>query len=136
MFITLVEEGAAKKEATYYWVMTNADFKCIYKARTSFLLFPFESVLLALPGKFLLLLLVHVAVQMFAGVAECGRHQDLSVLAQLVSDSDQEVLQLHSIFKDLRVCPARGMEEGGGRGERGRSKGELFFVVVSSIRVS
>lgn len=102
--------------------LSIADIKRIFTASTSFLFFPFESVLLKLSGKFLLLLLVHVAVQMFAGVAERRRHQDLSVLAQLISDSDQEVLQLHSIFKDLRVRPARMMEEGDDGGEQEVSK--------------
>lgn len=75
---------------------------------TLFFFFPFDLVLLELLGKLLLLLLVHVAVQMFGGVAEGGRHQDLSVLAQLIPDADQEVLQLHGVFKDLRICPANG----------------------------
>ncbi|TNN85627.1 hypothetical protein EYF80_004260 [Liparis tanakae] len=41
---------------------------------------------------------------MFGGVAESRRHQDLSVLTQLISDSDEELLQFHSVFKDLRIA--------------------------------
>lgn len=73
---------------------------------TLFFLFPFDLVLLQLLGKLLFLLLVHVAVQMFGGVAESRRHQDLAILTQLIPDADQEVLQLHGVFKDLGICPA------------------------------
>lgn len=73
---------------------------------TLFFFFPFDLVFLQLLGKLLFLLLVHVAMQMFGGVAESWRHEDLSVLTQLIPDADQEVLQLHGIFKDLRICPA------------------------------
>lgn len=44
-------------------------------------------------------------MQMFGGVAEGRRHQDLSVLTQLVSDPDEELLQLHSVFEDLGIGP-------------------------------
>lgn len=73
---------------------------------TSLFLFPFDFILLKLFGKLLFLLFFHITMQMFGGIAESGRHQDLSVLTQLISDPDQELLQLHSIFKDLRICPA------------------------------
>lgn len=73
---------------------------------TPFFLFPLDFVLLKLLGKLLFLLLFHITMQMFGGIAESRRHQDLSVLTQLISDPDEELLQLHSIFKDLRICPA------------------------------
>ena len=73
---------------------------------TLFLLLPLQLVLLKLLGQLLLLLLLHVAVQVFGGVAERRRQQDLSVLAQLVPDADEELLQLHRVLEDLRVRPA------------------------------
>lgn len=76
------------------------------EASTLFLLLSLELVLLQLLGEFLLLLLLHVTVEVFGGVTEGGGHQDLAVLAQLVSDADEELLQLHCILKNLRVRPA------------------------------
>ena len=59
---------------------------------TFFLFLSLELVLLHLLGELRLLLLLHVTVEVFGGVAESGCHQDLSVLAQLVSDADEELL--------------------------------------------
>ena len=73
---------------------------------TLLLLLPLQLVLLKLLGQLLLLLLLHVAVQVLGGVAERRRQQDLSVLAQLVPDADEELLQLHGVLEDLGVRPA------------------------------
>lgn len=62
-----------------------------------------KPILLNLLGQFLPLLLVYVAMEMFGGVAEGRRHQDLSILAQLITDLHKEVLQLDRILKYLRV---------------------------------
>lgn len=91
---------------------------------TPFFLFPLDFVLLKLLGKLLFLLLFHVTMQMFGGIAESRRHQDLSVLTQFISDPDEELLQLHSIFKDLRICPA---------GSKWYNKTKAFFSYSKPI---
>lgn len=91
---------------------------------TPFFLFPLDFVLLKLLGKLLFLLLFHVTMQMFGGIAESRRHQDFSVLTQFISDPDEELLQLHSIFKDLRICPA---------GSKWYNKTKAFFSYSKPI---
>lgn len=50
-------------------------------------------------------------MQVFSGVAEGGRQENLSVLAQLISDPDEELLELHRILKDLWIRPAKQNEQ-------------------------
>lgn len=79
---------------------------CVCVCRCTFLLlFSLQLIFLQLFRQLLFLLLLHISVQMFGGVAEGRSQQDLTVLTQLVSDPDKEILKLHCILEDLRVRP-------------------------------
>ena len=97
----MLRECMATQPLTVYVLLAVLHFS----NDTPFLLFSLDFVLLKLLGKLFFLLFFHVTMQVFGSVAQGRGHQDLSVLTQLISDPDEELLQLHSIFKDLRVCP-------------------------------